>query len=137
MSRLMFLMFAAVLAAGCTESPSPSLTSSEDSTAAPFDARLLEIARDYESYGRLDAEPRWAPLPCAAPDSAVTPLDSSGTRPRFSTSKDSETHGRKLYYLFVKNVPDDSPILGNYVRPGTANPIGQVVVKESWEPEEI
>jgi hypothetical protein len=89
-----------------------------------FDDRLLEIATSYESYGRSDTAARWAPADCrppAAPEFA------------FSRSTDPETHGRKLYSLFAKH---RGP-WGSYVEAGQGSQVGQVIVKESWVPEEV
>lgn len=92
-----------------------------------FEARLLRIARTYESYGRADGGFRWAPAFCAAA-SAPRPA-----RVRFSASADPATHGRKLYSLFVKDRRGGTA----YTAEGKSNPVGQVVVKESWVPEEV
>lgn len=93
-----------------------------------FHARLLDIAQNYESFGRLDTEFRGVPVDCST-------IGSDAGRPvkaNVSASKDSSTHGRKLYSLFVKEVPGIS-----YTIAGRPNAIGQVVVKEAWNPEEI
>jgi hypothetical protein len=85
-----------------------------------FHARLLEIARDYASFGRVDDEYRWAPYLCRKP----TPASA-----RFSASKETKTHGQKLYSLFAKNPT------GYLARKDQA--VGQVLVKQSWVPKEI
>jgi hypothetical protein len=89
----------------------------------PFNDRLLEIAKTYKDYGRVDDEARWAPAFCRMPKPAVA---------RFSDSTDDLTHGRKLYSLLAKN-------RNAYLTVGKENPsaVGQVVVKESWVPEEV
>jgi hypothetical protein len=72
---------------------------------------------------RVDDEFRWAPGLCRRPNPG---------RARTSASLDDQTHGRKLYSLFARNrdeylaVADDSPVA-----------VGQVIVKQSWIPEEI
>jgi hypothetical protein len=91
-----------------------------------FEDKLLEIAASYESYGRIDAAARWAPTYCRA--RVVGPAT-----PTFSRSEDTDTHGQKLYSLFAK---EHSP-LGSYTLKGQPSPVGQVVVKESWVPEEV
>jgi len=91
---------------------------------------LLEIARTYEGFGRVD--PRqllWAPRYCQPPDSRPN-------TPALSASGDAETHGRKLYSLFVNMWPEDAEPLGSYTSK-TASPVGQVIVKESWVPEVV
>ena len=47
---------------------------------------------------------------------------------RLSASRDPETHGRKLYYLYAKHHE-----AYRMVRE-LSQPVGQVVVKESWVP---
>src|SRR5262249_19651071 len=51
---------------------------------------------------------------------------------RLSASADSGTHGRKLYAVFAK-VADH----GSYIVEGKPSPVGQVIVKESWVPEQV
>jgi hypothetical protein len=51
----------------------------------------------------------------------------------FSRSTDGGTHGGKLYTLFAK---DHGPS-GGYLVKGQPSLTGQVVVKESWVPEEV
>src|SRR5262249_6212382 len=87
--------------------------------------------RTYEEYGRYEqgGQFRFAPAMCAAPS---TPDD----RLRISNSKDTETHGRKLYSLFVnKKAPGAMP--GCYAARRGPNPVGQVIVKEAWEAEKL
>jgi len=90
----------------------------------PFHARLLEIAATYPEYGRIDDQWRWAPVLCDAPPQMPAL--------RVSASKASETHGRKLYSIFAK-ISDR----GRYFTEDQTSPVGQVVVKESWLPEEV
>ena len=51
---------------------------------------------------------------------------------RFSGSDEADTHGQKLYFLFAKD--RSSYLFGDKKKPA---PIGQVVVKESWQPVEL
>jgi hypothetical protein len=137
--RLPLVLFLALLA-GCyndegQQGPRPDeavvapVSQNHAAVPAPFHDRLLEIARSYESYGRLDATARWAPVFCAPPPPVP--------EPRFSSSMDSGTHGRKLYSLFVKNPEPDATVPIPYTQDGEPSPVGQVVVKESWVPEEV
>ena len=103
--------------------------------ATSFHDRLLQIATSYEEYGRFGTEPRWSPLYCAAPPPVAS--KAPPPRPRVSASGDSRTHGRKLYWLFVRAVPPSVAVTGSYIRAGKPNPVGQVVVKEAWQPEEV
>lgn len=83
---------------------------------------LLAIAAEYRSYGRVDDEMRWAPFLCRIPMPASAHL---------SKSRHESTHGRKLYSLFAKN-------RAGYLSIATKPPeAGQVIVKESWLPEEV
>ena len=92
----------------------------------PFNDRLLEIAKTYVDYGRIDDDLRWAPLACAAPRSG------SPATAHFSQSSDKDTHGRKLYSLFAKNGPEY-----RVLEKDKKVAVGQVLVKESWVPEEV
>jgi hypothetical protein len=92
---------------------------------APSDPRLLQVAKDYGAYGRVSDHLRWAPTLCSAP-----PPDWAPAPPRMSVSRDAETHGRKLYYLYAK---DFDAYRMSDVR---EQPVGQVLVKEGWMPAE-
>jgi hypothetical protein len=87
-----------------------------------FHKELLQVARDYKSWERVSYDVHWAPVDCRMPDPA---------RAEFSASPDESTHGQKLYSLFAKEpyayawLSSDKPVA-----------VGQVVVKESWVPEE-
>jgi hypothetical protein len=83
------------------------------------DARLLEVSAAYPSYGRVDDTARIATPLCRPPDPAP---------PRLSASRDPETHGRKLYYLYAKDHEAYRMVRDR------AQPVGQVLVKESWIP---
>jgi hypothetical protein len=110
---------APVIADDSAKSPSVEPYPSE---MKPFADKMLDVAKKYEQYGRIDDELRWAPGLCRAPIAGGV---------KFSDSKDDTTHGRKLYSLFAGN-RDAYFFLG---QKKTA-PIGQVIVKESWVPEE-
>ena len=101
-----------------------STRSSEDENNSDEDLEkiVLEIAKNYKSYGLVDDEARWAPWLCRMPMPAVA---------RFSKSEDEETHGEKLYLLYAKN--RDNYMQGDKMKPE----VGQVVVKESWRPVEM
>ena len=91
-------------------------------SAAESDLRLQEISSGYPSYGRVDDVRRWAPTDCKMPVPAP---------PRVSASRDLETHGRKQYYLYAKNHEAYRMIRE------LDQPVGQVLVKESWIPNRI
>jgi hypothetical protein len=84
--------------------------------ASPDDPALAAQAghrREYQSWGRIDDELRWAPWLCRIPLPGLA---------RMSASSDSATHGQKLYSVFVKK--RDAYPMGPHT--------DQVVVKESW-----
>jgi hypothetical protein len=103
---------------------SAALALAIDAPAAskPFAERLLEIARTYPKYGRVDDLYRWAPQDCRVPPPAAA---------RFSASADTATHGQKLYSVFARQREP----YANVAR--TISPVGQAIVKESWVPEEV
>jgi hypothetical protein len=81
-------------------------------------AQARAIAGEYQSWGRIDDELRWAPWLCRIPLPGLA---------RMSTSSDSATHGQKLYSVFVKK--RDAYPMGPHT--------DQVVVKESWTSERV
>ena len=83
-----------------------------------FHKALLDIAAKYKSYGKVDDMAKWAPWLCAPPPAPVA---------KVSQSKDTDTHGRKLYFLYALN-------RNEYVAKKTPQ-VGQTIVKESWIPE--
>ena len=120
------LLALSALPSGCSmlsmdQEPGQPVTGEEN--RAELHGRLLEIARGYEAYGRVDDELRWAPGLCREP---------MPSQPRRSVSTDADTHGSKLYYLFAA---DREAYLG---RQGKAPAVvGQVVVKEAWSVVEV
>jgi hypothetical protein len=105
----------------------PTTAADEDHV---FDARLLEIAHSYKNYQRVGDNIGIPIAPCAfGPGTAFH-------SPNYSASQDSPTHGRKLYWLYVKEKPSGSS-KNDYVVPEKPNPVGQIVVKEAWVPEEV
>lgn len=94
---------------------------------SPFDKQLQAVAKEYKSYRPVDSDLRWAPTSCIAP---IRGDRSKPGQARLSASKDDETHGRKIYFLFAKH---QRAYLGLAEKPQTE---GQAIVKESWTPEE-
>jgi hypothetical protein len=123
MSRFVLLALAGV---GCgygwagvpVESPPPP-----KADPPAFEAELKDVAAKYAAWGRVDDLHRWAPELCRVP-----PPPSA----RFSASKDEATHGKKLYSVFAK----DRHAYAKIAKLKTA-PVGQIVVKQSWVPEEV
>ncbi|MCK6471859.1 MAG: hypothetical protein L6R28_08940 [Planctomycetes bacterium] len=95
----------------------------KQSEVPDFKPRLLEIAKAYQGYGRVDDQLRWAPSLCRS---------SPPSTPALSASDDKDSHGRKLYYLFAA---DRQAYLES--AEGKAQSAGQVLVKESWIPKEV
>jgi hypothetical protein len=83
---------------------------------------MAEVYRDYKTWGRVDDELRWAPFLCRMPLPAQA---------RVSAAADGG-HARKLYSVLAKDhahypmLQAGSPI---------AQPVGQIIVKESFYPE--
>jgi hypothetical protein len=132
--------------AGCVDKPQPEeappnnpAPMTKENGSNPFHDRLLQIAGEYESYERADGQFRWAPLPCASPSIAV--VGPPAEVPKQSASGDSTTHGRKLYFMFARQVwdpPSPGYIGVSYITfPGKTAPVGQAIVKQSWVPEEV
>jgi Cytochrome P460 len=86
--------------------------------------KLLDAVKEYEEFGRVDDDYRWAPELCRMPIPG---------RAKFSASGDADTHGKKLYSLFAKDR------LAYVKHNADAKPmaVGQIIVKESWIPEEV
>jgi hypothetical protein len=135
------LLLATAALAGCVDNGDPTSgkrnrpegnlpAGTSRAAPGPFDGKLLEIARNYEEYGRVDNRVRWAPTFCEPP---LSPEQMEGNDLGFSASLDAGTHGRKLYAVFARYATGNSYVF----TPGRANRVGQVVVKESWIPEEV
>lgn len=95
-----------------------------------FHQALLDAAKQYKSWGKIDAHQRFAPVLCAA----IVPPSLMDGRPELtglhvSASRDAGTHGRKVYFLYVKNRDD-------YLNRGNQS-VGQTLVKESWFPKAV
>lgn len=82
-----------------------------------FHKQLLEVAGKYESYGKVNDLAKWAPWLCRMPPP-----------PKASFSKaEKSPHGRKLYFLYAAD--------RNQYFENKPPQVGQVIVKESWIPE--
>lgn len=110
----------------------PSGASSSSPSAAPsagvaeVDARFAPLIasafRDYKAWGRVDDELRWAPWLCRLPLPG---------RARMSAAEDGG-HARKLYSVFARH-RDRYPLVQGEAP--VSQPVGQVLVKESYHPE--
>lgn len=82
--------------------------------------RLLDIARSYQTFTKIDTSMQLTAVFCRVAPPRMMDV---------SASTDSPTHGKKLYFLYAKHrLPTEE---------GETNPVGQVVVKEAWIPEEV
>lgn len=112
-----------------TAAPGPQATGTAEQEG-PWDARLLAIAADCRTYTKMANDPHWAPTMCRAP------MHSSAF---ISKAEEGSAHGRKLYFLWVKDAPAyPSPRWREDSQSGKAaiQPAGQALVKESFHPGE-
>lgn len=89
----------------------------------PFHRALLKAVAEHEAWEPTSDGMRWAPVMCWAPRRGPD---------TFSASTDWTTHGQKLYSLFARNRDAYRSLRGG----GTVE-TGQIVVKQSWTPEEV
>ena len=87
-----------------------------------FHEGLIEAANEYLGFGLVDHRIHVAPE-AGAP--AIAP-GSEAPQPTMSTSDHESTHGKKLYFLFAKEI-------AHYLdQDGSDSPVGQAIVMESW-----
>ncbi|XXT24712.1 hypothetical protein WME94_24575 [Sorangium sp. So ce429] len=116
--------------AGAPSAASPSAPAAAPSAApaaaAEVDARFAPLIasafRDYKAWGRVDDELRRAPWLCRLPLPG---------RARMSAADDGG-HARKLYSVFARH-RDRYPLV--QAEAPVSQPVGQVLVKESYHPE--
>jgi len=117
-----------------TTGPAPTPTAVAAGEDRPFDDTLLEVASTYKTrsahYYPVYPAVQMTQVTCGP----FTLTPASPPPPLITASNDSATHGRKLYWLFVKKLPPNCGP-GEYTVDGALNPVGQVV--EAWLPEEI
>lgn len=87
-------------------------------SANPHDVTLKEIAANYQDWGRVDNQMRWAPTMCMMPRASVGRFSEKGP------------HGDKIYWLFAKHRSEYMAASSEH-----SQPVGQVIVKEAWKPE--
>ncbi|WP_437516511.1 hypothetical protein [Sorangium sp. So ce1099] len=119
-------------AQGATGAPSaaspsaPAAPSAAPAADAEVDARFVPLIasafRDYKAWGRVDDELRWAPWLCRLPLPG---------RARMSAADDGG-HARKVYSVFARH-RDRYPLV--QAEAPVSQPVGQVLVKESYHPE--
>lgn len=111
------------LLTSCGERVAPLAPSAEIPSAPPnpIDRRLLEIAAEYPEYGIVDTKFSWVQTLCRVYQPPA----------RLSESDDMATHGGKIYLLYAK----DWKAYVSGIK--DAQPVGQAVVKEAWEPKAV
>jgi hypothetical protein len=124
--------------AGCRHSepaPSPAQEVAQPLTDPRFTDILLQDAAAFPRWF-TSREPLWSPAMCTAPVPHTF----------LSTSSDRETHGRKLYHLYVREpVPYGAASPANPTFSVTTasphlhykQPVGQALVKQTWLPREV
>ncbi|WP_437682614.1 hypothetical protein [Sorangium sp. So ce131] len=105
--------------AGASSTPPAAGAAEVDPRLAPLIAAAF---RDYKPWGRVDDELRWAPWLCRLPLPG---------RARMSAAEGGG-HARKLYSVFAKHRDRYPFAQGPEPVP---QPVGQVLVKESYHPE--
>lgn len=105
----------------CADDDSKKVVTTDSANDPAFHKVLLEIAAEYKRYSQVNPTSKYAPALCALP--------APPKHPQISASSDSSTHGRKVYYLFAKNL---------FAYTNLENPdVAQSLVKESWTPKKI
>jgi len=94
-------------------------TASKPVNDPAFHNELLTVAAQYKKYGKVDDVSRWGSPLCFT-------FGGLSAKARLSSSKDTATHGKKVYYVYAK---DRNQYFNN-----EAPRVGQVLVKESWHP---
>lgn len=152
LTLLGFTALAALTAAADLADDKPAPKPEAPANDKAFHETLTGIAKHYKKAGYVDFEARWAPGLCRAP---ILGTDYTPAQARLSASKDDDTHGRKLYFLFAQNkqtylqvgkdkdakkvdplkarVSED--VFGAAGMPKELQALQQFIVKESWAPE--
>ncbi|MEX2218125.1 MAG: hypothetical protein WD749_05140 [Phycisphaerales bacterium] len=118
---------------GPPSTPRPEDAGPGVARAPTFTERALDAAATYKTWMRVSDMANWAPTMCDLPVPAGVQM---------SQSKDRDTHGRKLYFLFAKDAtaytslgpPSDD---ATKAPAGPIRNVGQVIVKESWTQIEV
>lgn len=126
LTLLCFAILAALTAAADLADDKPAKGDESSSNDKSFHERLREIAKTYTKFGRVDDEMRWAPTLCDLPHPPVA---------RVSQSKDKDGHGQKLYSIFAQEPRGYVHVARMDAKDSV--PVGQVIVKQSWLPEEV
>lgn len=117
---------------------SPAQTPAAEPAEGPFDRLLLDHAAKYKDWKRVSDQAYFAPTMCDTPPTADALL---------SKSSDTETHGSKLYYLFVScqetylHVNDIiallDPVKTNIAEFDGTHVKSLTLVKQTWKPVRV
>ena len=147
--------FAGLIAAAEIGPDTDGTTAGAPGAADSREAQLLSIAQKFHAFTRINKTERLAPQMCRGP----------ATFPKLSASSDSDTHGHKLYFLWVEDPTSYAKNCGvtregldalvdigsedNPFEPRPSDkkqdwstepapcPVGQTLVKESFEAREV
>lgn len=143
----LFCVLAPLAAANSPTQDDPPKTETKPAAAAPaekpsFESLILAAAAEYKQFPRVSDRANWAPAMCRVPP--PTGVQQSEA-PEPATG--SNSHGRKLYFLFAKDdrAYDAMSMSGTLGYPRTtdpdakpwSNPVGQTVVKEAFKPSAV
>lgn len=116
-----FLLCLFLAACSVEEGSSSNVNAAEESDSpvisSEFESYVHDGAANFRSWTQLGSGPSLAPTFCRAPLLS----------PWLSESSDKGTHGRKLYFLYVKDVAAYESAASH------DQPVGQTLVKESFE----
>lgn len=93
-----------------------------------FHAIIKAVADEYLGYGLVNTQVNEVAVPKVAPELCRTalPVIEAEPEPRLSGADSDAAHGKKLYFLFAKDI-------AHYTnRDGSDSPVGQALVKEAW-----
>lgn len=123
------LVSATPLATGSRSGSPKTSASPPDENDPRFEADLLAIAAEYQSFYRSDGT-TFSPFDCRAP-----------VHPAQASRASDGGHGRKLYTLFIKDFTAYAKLSGVSAAASTAIPLHgpvrampQIIVKEAWTP---
>lgn len=103
-------------------------------TKVAFEQELLAAARQFRKWTRVSDHANVAPARCSSPPPPGVHRSASG---------DTDTHGKKLYFLFAKDAPTYLALTTfESLEPAERDAlvqklVGQVVVKQSWKAVEV
>ncbi len=107
-------------------------TTRQKQSKVQFEKIVLDIVKNRKKLTPVSEQLRSAPTDCIA-----VPAGGRVVKTMTSKSDDVETHGKKLYHLYVKNLADyqkvnDSQRKTSGKRPVHVSPVGQTLIKDSF-----